>query len=307
MKYIKLYNNEPNLTLLLPVNCQANCDFCFWSKHQRVSFEDYMKELKNTLINLPKEFRQVSISGGEPTMLKINQFKELLELLTMRFDKIVLNTNGYKLLHFLHDDFIKNSLTHINLSRHSVLSSENKRIFKTENIPSKYDITLINRIKKVRINCVYSDKESLNVIEWVNFIKETESDGVAFRRLAEEGVNNESQVEMRNFHNKILNLEYKNKCLVCYGAHYTFLGDKNTNIYFRRSVNEPIDFMPKNTIFEIIIHENGKPYTSWNKGNVIDLSTIIYKETINLKLVKLLLKGLYKLREVKNHVKYNNF
>lgn len=62
---MQLYNNEPNLTIVLPVGCNANCDFCFW--HNRKMGKAYMNTLFLNINKLPQNFKQVTISGGEPT------------------------------------------------------------------------------------------------------------------------------------------------------------------------------------------------------------------------------------------------
>ncbi len=258
---MNLYNNNPNLTIVLPVGCNADCSFCFW--HNRAMNNNYLKTLKENIIKLPREyFNQVSISGGEPTMFNIDSFKDLLSFLKENgFTKIVLNTNGYKLLEFLQDDFIRNNIDYINLSRHSINDDNNNMIFRTKTVPKTKDIIEINKLKPVRLNCVFGD--NLDYWDWVHFCKVTNSEGVAFRRLADRGINKTSILEKRIDNDPFIDNLYKSKCKVCYGSYYRLEG---VNVSIRYSVDETIDYMSKNTIYEAVSDGVGELHHTWNNN-----------------------------------------
>lgn len=284
---MKLYNNNPNLTIILPVGCNAKCGFCFW--HSRGIEGNYLKNIKKQILKTPREyFNQVSISGGEPTMFNKEMFKDLLSfLLSVGFKKIVLNTNGYKLLEFLQDEFIRKHIDYINLSRHSIDDKKNYAIFNTKTVPSTKDIIEINKIKPVRLNCVF--KDNLNYDEWIHYVKNTNSEGVAFRRLASEGVNIASTLETLLDNDSSIDKLYKSKCRVCYGANYRV---GKLNIVIRYSVDETIDYMPKNTIYELVSDGKGNLHHTWDNN----INTIVSDYDLKVKYNRLerFLTKLYK-------------
>lgn len=283
---IKLYNNDPNLTIVLPVNCNANCNFCFW---KRRDFEKgYMDNLKTNIKKLPATyFNQVSISGGEPTFIDPIVLKDLLEFLRPRFKKIVLNTNGFELLELLELGFVRDNIDYINLSRHSIDDNENYKIFKSNTVPSTEEIILINKIKPVRLNCIFDD--DLNYSEWIHYAKNTDSEGIAFRRLASNGVEKKSTLEMRlDGDCKIENL-YKSKCIVCYSANYRV---GKLNIVVRYSVEETKQHMRNNTIYEIISDGAGDLHHTWNNNKTTKITDFNFKVKYNL--LERLLTKLYK-------------
>lgn len=283
-----LYNNEPNLTIILPVNCNAHCQFCFW--HKRTISKDYIENLKNNINKLNQsQFKMVSISGGEPTLLNIDVFQDLLLFLRSRFTKIVLNTNGYKLKKFLTNPTIRNNIDYINVSRHAISDIENNLIFKTNTIPTTQELFEINRIKPIRLNCVF--KDNINYNEWVMYCKEINIDSIAFRRLANKGVNKKSLLEKTLDKDKTVKNIFKSKCKVCYSALYN---KDNIDITIRYSVDEPIGDMKKNTIFELITDGEGNMNHSWDNNNSTRITDFNFKHK-RLILDILLTKLYYKL------------
>lgn len=287
MKY--LYNNEPNFTVVLPVGCNASCDFCFW--HKRNPGFDYFGNLQSQINKLPKEFKQVSISGGEPTMLGIESFRYLLGILSERFDKIVLNTNGYKLLEFLSDNYIRETINYINLSRHGISDEYNQLVFKSKTVPSTQDIIEINKLKQVRLNMVFENDVD-DISDWIKFAEYTESNGISFRRLASIGVKPISKLENRLDRDNTFIEIFKSKCDVCYGANYK---KNNLDITIRYSVDEPMDYMSKNTIYEAISDGEGFIHYKWNnnKNTRLNFNVKYRRNILELILTKLYYK-LYK-------------
>ena len=285
---MKLYNNQPNFTIILPVGCNAKCSFCFW--HKSKTNKSYLENLKRSIERLPKKyFNQVTISGGEPTMYDTDSFIELLDYLRKRFDKIVLNTNGYKLKEFLQNDFIRNNIDYINLSRHHVNDSENEKVFRSSSVPTTLDIIGFNNLKKIRLNCVYDDNIE-NYKEWLDYAENTGCEGVAFRRLAENAVKKKSTLEkILDRDNDMIIIE-KSKCKVCYTASYIHK-EYDLKISIRYSVDEPQDYMKRNTVFEAISNGDGDLFSRWDNNPKYKTNNLNYTYRANI--LDTLLTALY--------------
>ena len=144
---MKLSVVNPNLSVILPVGCNAKCDFCYWSPDFGLT-TDRFEFISKTL---PEAFNQVSITGGEPTLHPL--LIDYLNIARNRFDKIVLNTNGYKLT-----PKIANMVNHVNISRHHFSDEENNKIFNTIDIPTALDIKLLLKLtNNITLNCVLPD------------------------------------------------------------------------------------------------------------------------------------------------------
>ena len=74
---MKLAVSDPNVSIIVPGGCNANCSFCFW-KHE-ASRKDYIEWLKETLDNIPDEFRSLSLTGGEPTLGLLNEVLSVID------------------------------------------------------------------------------------------------------------------------------------------------------------------------------------------------------------------------------------
>src|SRR5262249_2470135 len=117
--------DEPNCTLILPGPCQARCRFCVEPVGPAPSSNDEWLRLQQRLLEgLPKVFRILSISGGEPTLSPV--FERVLEMIArkrkedpMRFHRVVLTTNAHPASFERHLPAIGNAITHLNISRHA--------------------------------------------------------------------------------------------------------------------------------------------------------------------------------------------
>ena len=117
-KNMRLSVNNPNLSVILPVGCNGNCAFCYWKQSDGLT----VSRFKFVCDTLPAMFKQCSITGGEPTLC--TQLQEYIEVAMSRFEKVVLNTNGFALT-----DETVTSCDFINISRHHYLDDKNKAIF----------------------------------------------------------------------------------------------------------------------------------------------------------------------------------
>ena len=99
------------------------------------------------LDGLPDCFDQLSLTGGEPTLSPY--FLEVLDVVRSRrnkYKKVVLTTNGQKILDFKKE--IKQTVDHINLSRHHWTEKKNAEVFKTKNVPGFKKLKEISRVFK---------------------------------------------------------------------------------------------------------------------------------------------------------------
>ena len=112
------------------------------------------------------------------------------------------------------------------------------------------------------MNCVFED--NVDYSEWIDYAKRTNSEGIAFRRLASLGIKNTSTLEKNLDYDTRIEKLYKSKCKVCYGANYKI--DK-LNIVVRYSVDETINYMSKNTIYELISDGKSNLQHTWDNNN----------------------------------------
>jgi molybdenum cofactor biosynthesis enzyme MoaA len=107
--------------------------------------------------------------------------------MSRRFDKVVLTTNGSRLLQHL--DVIKRTVNHLNVSRHAIGYEANTRVFGTRAIISDADLGAaafeLNKAGiDVNLNHVYGKDSSLTVQYVLDFIEYARSVGatsVSFR------------------------------------------------------------------------------------------------------------------------------
>jgi molybdenum cofactor biosynthesis enzyme MoaA len=175
MKYtIRTFDNTPNFSIVVPNNCGANCEFCFDNdkvcKLNYMPFKKWFNELQKVVKTLPEKFKQVSVTGGEPTLLdQYTEFPELMEFLAGHFEKIVVTTNAQ----WLYQHIAYMSLaTYVNISYHGINNIESNAVFRADISPStetlkKYIAQLKALGTKVRIQRVLRAKYSLDAIFWI--------------------------------------------------------------------------------------------------------------------------------------------
>ena len=88
---------NPNFTIITTGGCNAKCDFCTDPMNVKAS-PYYISNLMQSISKLPNIFQEVSISGGEPTIS--DDLDAILQIIKFsgKFRKVVLSTNGTKLL-----------------------------------------------------------------------------------------------------------------------------------------------------------------------------------------------------------------
>lgn len=270
----------PNTTVLLPGKCNAKCDFCFWDRNEgsiRPELDTYLNKVFNNLSKLPKTFSTLSISGGEPTLSPY--FRDfLVELLPFiktrrKFDKIVLTTNGTKLLYHINN--IKEVVNHINISRHGLNSEENYKIFKTTSIPSDEELSKVIEIYHnttnldITLNCVINDNTTIKFIyDFIDYAKKLKADAVSFRKEASDVTPTQAELYFRERYGVLA----ESKCIVCRGMNQNVNG---FDVRWKGTVNEPS--LETKGIYEAVIHPDGNCYSDWNMKERIKIK----KEKIN--------------------------
>lgn len=247
---MELIVNNPNLSLIMPVGCNAKCQFCYWQKRDGLTV-DRFQFICNTL---PPIFKQISITGGEPTISK--DLVKYLKIARKRFEKVVLNTNGFKLTkeHFKYID-------HVNISRHHWNDSDNQEVFRTNNIPNLSELKKLCTYGDVTLNCVLPDKFSDKkfIEEYINFAKHNKAK-VAFRKY----FNNLNILPVDNDDTLI----GEHSCPACLHRWHKING---VDVTYKYSVKET--FEAANGIYELIIQSNGDLTFDWQGNNKLN-----YKE-----------------------------
>lgn len=277
-------NKNPNLTIVLPGPCQAKCSFCNWKQDDKIF--DFLKNLEKLLYNLPKNFRQISISGGEPTLSPV--FKDAIELIgkakdSGKLDKVVLTTNGVN-LNFDYSNLMTDIVDHVNISRHHYHDIVNQKIFNTTRIPNATDIQMIikncnkNGID-VNFNCVFTKENSrwkrTGLKKFIRLAKEAGASSIAFRNQYDNFEPSILQGELE------LNYRVKSEqsCPVCFTK--VFLVD-GLPIKFHHSSYEPTEnkSFDKNETYELILHGNGTLSRDWACTKEVSLDILSPKISI---------------------------
>lgn len=247
---MELTVNNPNLSLVMPIGCNANCEFCYWEKRTGLTIERF----KFICDTLPPIFKQISITGGEPTLC--SNLIEYLKIARNRFNKVVLNTNGFRLNkeHFKYVD-------HVNISRHHWDDLINSEVFNTSNNPTALELKKICGYGDVTLNCVLPDKfaDKEFVSKYIDFAKRCKAK-VAFRKF----FNNLDLLPIDN--NETLINEHG--CPACLHRQHKISG---IDVTYKYSVKET--FEAANGIYELIVQSNGDLTFDWDGNNKLN-----YKE-----------------------------
>lgn len=272
------YNPSPNFTILTPGACNAKCGFCFWNHEQgklKPAMGTYRLKLKHNLTALPpKLYRNISISGGEPTLSpylpSILATVASVSNNTGKFNRVVLTTNGVGLIEKEHDDpwfsMLICTIKHLNISRHHFDDVENFKIFKTSSVPTTKQLAdIILKVQQanflfgttvdVTLNCVIDDSTTEDFCyQFIEFAQTVGAHAVSFRKQA--STVDPTPVE-KTFMDVLGKGEF-NKCPVCRGRQHTIDGYP---IRWKGSVNEPSLALGK--VYEAIMHANGDVYADW--------------------------------------------
>ncbi len=250
--------DNPNFSIVLPTQCNAKCEFCFW-KPEPMS-DIYFKNLNLILETLPENFRQISITGGEPT-LNLPVLSNLIRSLKRdRWSRIVLTTNGTFLSPLI--PMLRDRIDHINISRHHYEDLKNWDIFGTKAVPNTRDLeNLIYHTNKegidVCLNCVLlEDNTDPSFTE--NFIKFAKSVGaskVSFRKDDRLDNLDPTMHEMLYDNWKVVG---EGSCPVCRSKTQLING---VYVSWKAAMAEPSNMLGE--LYELIYHPNGRLTTDW--------------------------------------------
>lgn len=255
---MKLSNSDPNFSVIVPGPCNAACPFCFWKERNGTTTKkDYLKSLTDTLGMLPQEFRQCSITGGEPTAS--NYLEDILPLVRSRFGKVVLSSNGFGVLDT--QNWLFDSINHLNISRHHWQDKTNYNKFGTTSVPSTKGLKTICEVANekgvdVTLNCVLpADFADLNWIElYLIHAKDVGANAVCFRK--EHGTLDDLPVEAL-LREKVIQT---GGCPACRSKTRLM---KGMTVTWRYGVLEPSKVMPKDEVYELVFQQDGSLTADW--------------------------------------------
>lgn len=280
---MRLYNDEPNFSIIVPGGCNANCSFCFW-KETDIDRE-YISNLEETIDSLPEEFKQVSITGGEPCLSPY--IEDILKVVWSRFDKVVFTTNGTGLSPLIYK--FQDLVNFVNISRHHWLDHINADIFLTDSIPTNKELKNITRDLNMigipaNLNCVITDyiSNGPEVLKMIDFSKSHGFSSIAFRH--QHGELDVPEIEKHFDSWKVVS---EGSCPVCRSKTQLIDGFHTT---WKSSVAEPAEIV--NEVYELIYHPTGLLTQDWEgKQEIAIYENFILNKQEQMSLVKETLTG----------------
>jgi len=257
--------SDPNFSVVVPGGCNARCEFCFWGEKDNLSTNKFNARLKEIINMLPDDFHQVSITGGEPTLC--SGVQKILKTVRERFDKVVFTTNGVALA----ADMIKDTVDHVNISRHHINDAENDLIYGVRGMPTAEQIAwLCDEMNEVGIDftlhCVLTEyfKTADDIKEYIKFARTMGDSGVSFRKPhGNRSTNAPSNLERKFSKYKAT---YESDCPVCHSK-TQIIGGMSVN--WRSSSLEPSQGM--DGIYELIMHQDGLLTSDWEARHIVEL------------------------------------
>jgi Fe-S cluster biogenesis protein NfuA len=222
------------------------------------------------LENLPNDFYQISLTGGEPTISDyFTPILDIIRLYRKKFTKVVLTTNGTSLDKYL--NVLNTTVDHVNISRHAISDAINNMIFgkcQTQSwaLPNLFNKLNMNGID-VTLNAVLTPKfeTGMDLIDYIRFAKEIGATNVVFRK--EHGDLLPAPIEKFFENYKVVS---EGGCPACYSKTLLINGMNTT---FKRSVLNPDEVM-NGKIYEVVFQPDGNLYSDWNFKNKIDIPDI---------------------------------
>ena len=241
---------NPNFSIVMPTGCNAKCSFCYWEPEMGSNLDKF----KEVIRDLPPEFEQCSITGGEPTMA--NDLMQWIRVANKRFGKVVLNTNGYKLT-----DAIIQSVDFVNISVHHYDRYSNCKIFGTDTVPDKVQLKEMCKHGNVTFNCVLDDgfADFQFIMDYIKFAKYCGAK-VAFRKYYSD-LTILDKVDLDD------TLTGEHSCGACLHRYHKI---NDVDVTFKYSVPETNECM--SDPYEVILQANGKATYDWAGKKEVDFS-----------------------------------
>lgn len=256
---MNLSNSDPNFSVVVPGPCNAKCDFCFWKETKGSLYKGaYLRKLETALAALPSEFRQCSITGGEPTAS--SYLLDILTLVRARFPKVVMSSNGFDVY-----GWVFNYIDHLNISRHHWDDAFNVLRFGTTSVPNTASLTNICKMANqygvdVTLNCVvradFADRDFVRL--YLDYAKIVGANAVCFRK--EHGTLDDLPVETF-IHQKVIR---EGGCPACRTKVRLIDGMQTT---WRYGLLDPTTVMQG--IYELVFQQDGRLTSDWDGKNVI--------------------------------------
>ena len=188
-----------NMQLRTTLACQANCKFCIEKTSERTCLANtskYLSALRASLEMLHTAGIRptVTITGGEPLLIK-DKFLGILDILhEFGVRKFNLNTNGFLFSDDVLQKIAEIKMPHLNISRHHYDDAENQKILGLEN-STPYDIQHIKSIiggkygdnTRIRLQCCLikdAISDITSVKKYLDWVIDQGLDNVAFRGLS---------------------------------------------------------------------------------------------------------------------------
>lgn len=285
-------NTNSYLSIVATNDCQMHCKYCINSNTDRMLELPLDKGLSNIKKLVDKyNIKECVILGGEP-LLYGHLISLIAGLRVMKFDKIVLTTNGIMLVdhEFNYLEMFENGLTHLNVSIHNekefISIDSMKEIY--GNIKSMYPDA------KIRINTnIWKDNHDKlqSLIPWVNKFMDC-SDSVRVSNLIYKDsfsvnpTNNsgaETMIMSDQEYNELFDeyISYYSYNLTCIDnstalgfVDYIMIPLRSTVIINRNIDSKVSDQVCENAdgrinTFKCLV--SGDISLSWNEGNIIEL------------------------------------
>jgi MoaA/NifB/PqqE/SkfB family radical SAM enzyme len=275
-------NDAPNFTIVLPVDCQADCVFCSWrtsnQDKQKMDDDKFFKAIIHTLNNLPSNCTELTISGGEPTTYPyLEQVLKLIQLHKKEnIKKVVFTTNGQNLYSWAKDSLFLDVVDYVNISRHHYIQEDNDRIMRIRTINWNTICSVSDRLSKAgirtNINCILStsvmkeyDYEFLAC--FIDYARNHSINSITFRKDYDDGfgmhyLEQEIQETYKPLH--------IGECPVCRKSKYLING---MEVLFTTSEFEPTAYYGSQSIYEFILQPNGNLTSDWEGNSTVELDT----------------------------------
>ena len=256
----------PNLSIILPGNCDVKCKFCTWRAGATMGasvHDKYLSRIKHILDTLPPYFISISLTGGEP-LLSPYLWGVLDIIDKKRWQRVGITTNATHLTNEILDKF-QDKLDFINISRHHYDDEINATVFDGDNIPTTEQLTRINQYAysigiPVSYNTVltkYLSVEKSEIEKFVKFAYKTHARGINFRKIQGKITNTDPSSHEALYLNDPTYVNYP--CPVCRTAS-TFI--HNMRISWKAAVLEPS--LNLGYWFEGVLHPNGVLSGDWD-------------------------------------------
>ena len=266
-----------SVKIVMPCYCQANCPFCFNKQTSGTQVHDFNAFYENLDKSLNLLFttihnRKISldITGNEPTF-NTDEFKKVLSLLKSYklkykdfIDKIVLTTNGYKLMECL--DNVINVVDIVNISIHHYdYETRRSEIFMTKYIPSNEDLKILNEklhacgVATTSIAVIYKPfEEYLDYVIYLLKFADTSRDlGFDNTRIRLDFTDETGEME------KIFNFSFIDEIVQKQSGLYTKILNRNGfEIKIYKGVKDLVDYVIG---VEMVIDDDGNLYLDYNK------------------------------------------